>query len=393
MTRVKRTQISGRCLKAAMVMLFAALVLATAVAPAQTTAAPNFNLLYSFHYATGEYPLAAMIVDSDGNLYGTTQNGGDRDLGTVFEISNAGQEIVLHSFKAAPDGRFPIASLVRDSAGNLYGTTSQGGAYGFGTVFEVDAAGKESVLYSFTGKGDDGRYPAAGLLLDEDGNLYGTTEEGGDANFGTVFKLAAGGSETVIHSFKGFPKDGEYPVAGLIRDDAGNLYGTTELGGFFNNGTIFKIHPTGAENLVFSFRGNRGGGYPFAGVVRDDEGNFYGTAAYGGFGIGTVCKVAKNGVETVLYTFSGGDGAYPSSGLVRDAKGNLYGTTEFGGDFGAGVVFEITKSGKELTIHSFDGSDGAVPLAAPTLDNSGNLYGVTTVGGARNQGTAFKLEP
>jgi uncharacterized repeat protein (TIGR03803 family) len=376
-----------------MVMLFAALLLVTGGAPAQTAADPSFTLLYSFHYATGEYPLAALIVDSDGNLYGTTQNGGTHGLGTVFEITNAGQEIVLHSFKPDPDGKFPIASLARDAVGNLYGTTSQGGAYGFGTVFEVDTAGKESVIYSFTGKGHDGRYPAAGLLLDNNGNLYGTTQDGGEANFGTAFKIATDGAETVLHSFKGYPKDGEYPIAGLIQDDAGNLYGTTELGGFFNNGTIFKIHPTGVENLVYSFTGNKGGGYPFGGVVRDDQGNFYGTAAYGGFGIGTVFKVAKNGAETVLYTFSGNDGAYPSAGLVRDANGNLYGTTEFGGPFGAGVVFEITSVGKELTLHGLDGSDGAIPLAALALDNSGNLYGVATEGGASNQGTAFKLVP
>jgi uncharacterized repeat protein (TIGR03803 family) len=388
MKRIAQGQLLKRCQQTATAVLASLLSLASMHAAAQ-----SFTLLHSFHGTNGEYPLAALIIDSDGNLYGTTQNGGTHGLGTVFEITSAGKEIVLHSFGAAPDGKFPLSTLVRDSAGNLYGTTSEGGSADFGTVFKVDAAGEETVLYSFKGSKNDGSYPSAGLVLDSDGNLYGTTEDGGRAGFGTIFKLTASGKETVLHNFWGYPKDGEYSIAGLISDNQGNLYGTTELGGHFNDGTIFELDKSGHESLIFSFTGNQGGGYPFGGVVRDNEGNFYGAAAYGGNGVGTVFEVSPQGVETVLYTFSGGDGAYPSAGLVRDATGNLYGTTEFGGANGPGVVFEITGPGSEILLHNFDGSDGADLLTGLAIDGSGNLYGVATEGGAYNEGTVFKLTP
>jgi len=324
MTRIAQVELFGRWLRAARAILTSALVLVSVAITAQPAQAGTFTVLYSFHGAKGEYPLAGLIIDSEGNLYGTTQNGGAHGRGTVFEITNAGKEIVLHSFGAAPDGKFPLSSLVRDAAGNLYGTTTQGGSHGFGTVFKVDATGAESVLYSFSGINNDGRYPSAGLVLDSHGNLYGTTQEGGQKGFGTIFKLDAGGTETVLYSFTGYPKDGEYPIAALIRDNHGNLYGTTEIGGRFNNGTIFELDESGNESVIFSPKGNRGGGYLFGGVVRDNQGNFYGTAAYGGDGVGTVFKVSPEGAETVLYTFTGGDGAYPSAGLVRDAQGNLW---------------------------------------------------------------------
>lgn len=361
---------------------------------AQTTPAPKFTLLHSFQGTSGEYPLAGLILDSNGNVYGTTSEGGAHGSGVVFKVSPTGDEAELHSFKGGrDDGSFSIAGLVRDAEGNLYGTTVDGGEFGFGTIFKVEENGDESLLYSFGKSTKDGRYPSAGLLMDAKGNLYGTTQEGGAFGFGTIFKVEDG-EETVLHSFAGNPSDGQYPVQGLIEDARGNLYGATELGGTFNDGTIFELAASGQERVIFSLTGNAGGNYPFGGVVRDSAGNFYSTAAYGSNEFGVVFKVDVSGKETVLHTFSGGaDGGFPSAGLVQDSKGVLYGTTEFGGTFGEGVVFSITTSGTLTVLHNFGGSDGADLLTGLVLDKAGNLYGTTTEGGAHGQGTAFKITP
>jgi len=361
------------------------------IAAAQT---PSFTSLYSFQGSSGAYPLAGVVVDSSGNVYGTTSEGGAHGMGAVFKVEASGAETVLHSFSGGPkDGSFSIAGLVRDAAGNLYGTTAYGGAFGYGTVFKIAENGGETVLYSFGAHKNDGRYPSAGLLLDSKGNLYGTTQQGGSSGFGTVFKLDPEGNETVLHSFAGNPTDGEYPVQGLIQDATGNLYGATELGGTFNDGTIFKVDTKRHETVLFSFTGNAGGNYPFGGVVRDSAGNFYGALAYGSNQIGVLFKVSPAGKETVLHTFSGGDGAYPSASLVRDSKGTLYGTTEFGGANGGGVVFSLSSAGTFSVLHSFAGSDGAYVLTSLFIDHAGNLYGTTTEGGANGQGTVFKLTP
>ena len=353
---------------------------------------PSFSLLYSFHGKTGANPLAPPIADAQGNLYGTTQDGGAHGLGTVYEITASGEETVLHSFKAAPDGNLPLSNLVLDADGNLFGTTTQGGQYGFGTVFEVSAAGKESVLYSFTGVNGDGRNPVAGLLLANDGSFCGTTQSGGKFNFGTVFKVDSTGAETVLYSFKGFPSDGAYPLAGVIADDAGNLYGTTQVGGRHSDGVVFELAASGKEKVLYHFTGGRGGAYPFGGVVLDEKGNLFGTTAYGGEGVGMVYKVNSEGVENMVYAFNGSNGAYPSAGLVRDAQGNLYGTAEFGGKFGGGIVFEVTH-GTAILLHSFDGGDGKYLLSGLSIDASGNLYGTAPQGGGADQGTAYKLTP
>ena len=310
-------------------------------------------------------------------------------------MAGIGEETVLHSFKGGKsDGKFPIAGLVRDNAGNLYGTTNLGGAAGYGTVFKVEENGDESLLHSFGEREKDGRYPSAGLVSDDEGNLYGTTQEGGDHGYGTIFKLDACGKETVLHSFAGNPTDGRYSIAGLVRDVEGNLYGTTELGGSFNDGTVFKFDTSGKESVLFSFTGMASGAYPFGGVVLDSKGNLYGTTAYGANGFGVVFKLDALGRETVLYSFTGGtNGVYPSAGLVRDSKGNLYGTTEFGGTDGPGAIFRVSTGGKETVLHSFTGSDGADILNGLVRDADGNLYGTATEGGAHGQGTLFKLTP
>ncbi|HEX8817620.1 MAG TPA: choice-of-anchor tandem repeat GloVer-containing protein [Terriglobales bacterium] len=371
-------------------------VFAAKSAAAESETTPAFTLLYSFQGASGENPLAGVVMDSSGTLYGTTSEGGANGDGAVFTIAADGTESLLYSFKGGADGSFPLAPLTFDSSGNIYGTTTLGGKYGYGTVFKLASNGDKSLVYSFGAGNHDGRYPSAGVLLDKQGTIFGTTQDGGGYGCGTVFKIDANGKESIMHNFKGVgpghPADGAYPIAGLIRDHHGNLYGTTELGGASNDGTVFKIDSTGRESLLLSLDGKSGGGYPFGGVVMDAQGNLYGTAAYGGDGIGVTFELSPAGKETPLHTFQGGDdGDYPSSGLAIDKHGNLYGTTEFGGLGGAGVLYKITTAGKFFVQHHFDGSDGGDLLTSPFADDNGNVYGTATEGGANGQGSVFKL--
>src|SRR6516225_9960806 len=354
------------------------------------------KVIYSFAGGSdGADPLAGLVRDAAGNLYGTTYAGGDYGSGTVFRLDTTGKEAVLYSFSGGPDGGYPYAGLILDAAGNLYGTADAGGAHNYGVVFEVPAGGAEGVLYSFTGTGGDGADPLAGLVRDAAGNLYGTTASGGASGLGTVFKVSAGGAETVLHSFTG-GSDGEYPYASVIRDAAGNLYGTTYAGGASGLGTVFKIDTQAHETVLYSFRGGADGEYPSAGLVRDAAGNLYGTTNSGGSsGDGIVFKISPAGKETVLHSFKGGkDGEYPYASLIRDAAGNLYGTTYGGGASGWGTVFEIDPTGKETVLYSFAGAaDGASPEGGLVQDTAGHLYGTTKYGGAFGAGTVFELSP
>jgi uncharacterized repeat protein (TIGR03803 family) len=381
----------------------------------------DFQLLYTFcseggvNCTDGLEPQSALVQDSAGNLYGTTTLGGANGAGTVFEVDTAGNETVLYSFCSQPgclDGELPYSTLVMDSAGNLYGTTSGGGAHGFyGTVFELDGAGQETVLYSFCSVGNcvDGAVPQAGLIFDAEGNLYGTTSKGGAYSYsnGTVFELNAAGQETVLYSFCPVVgcADGSEPYSGLVRDSMGNLYGTTSQGGKENVGTVFKIDPAGQETVLWSFCSEMDcadGMYVYAGLIEDAEGNLYGTTKQGGaHDWGVVFELNAAGEETVLYSFCAlakcKDGYYPWTGVVQDSAGNLYGTTTYGGKHGAGAVFKVTKAGKETVLYSFctivDGKlclDGGDPNAL-MLDAEGSLYGTTVYNGANDAGTVFKL--
>src|SRR5450631_3649040 len=222
--------------------------------------AQSLTVLYNFTGSPdGAAPFADLVRDSEGNLYGTTLVGGNNS-GTVFEVSANGTETILHTFRGKRDGSEPWAGLVRDRQGNLYGTTGNGGAFNFGVVFEVTKAGKERVLYSFAGL-PDGQHPMAGLVRDAAGNFHGTTSGGGGGNCnygagcGTVFMLSKSGTETVLHSFTGGTMDGATPVARLVRDASGNLYGTTNGGGASGLGTVFKVDPTGKETVLYSYAG------------------------------------------------------------------------------------------------------------------------------------------
>lgn len=375
-----------------------AIVLGAAVPPLQ---AQTFSVLYSFQCGTdGSHPYAGLARDKLGDLFGTTYYGGTFGKGSVFELTAAGAESVLYDFAADVSGGYPAAGLIPDTHGNLYSTTVGGGASGLGVVFKLNQSHTESVLYDFPG-GASGGFSDVGLVVDSAGNLYGTTFNGGANGFGTVFKLAPGGAHSVLHSFAG--TDGANPQAGLVRDTAGNLYGTTLNGGSSGDGVVFKVAPSGVETVLHDFVGApTDGSGPAAGLLRDAAGNLYGTTNAGGSaGNGAVFKIDPSGTETILYNFQGGaDGRDPSAVLVEDSKGDLFGTTQFGGSgpclfSGCGVIFEVTPAGVETVVHSFSGfpTDGAIPFGGLIADSSGNLYGTTSQGGASNCGTVFKLTP
>jgi uncharacterized repeat protein (TIGR03803 family) len=384
------------------------LVLATPSAHAQT-----LTTLYTFTGgADGGTPYAGLVLDSEGNLYGSTNVGGSGlfgcidGCGTVFKLDTAGQETVLHSFgQTVTDGESPHGSLFRDPAGSLYGSTAFGGSYDSGTLFRVGTNGKEAV-FSFSG-GTNGGFPDAGLVPDAAGNVYGTTTSRGSEcpphGCGTVFKVNSSGKETVLYSFAG-GTDGSEPNSTLVRDSAGNLFGTTIQGGASGFGTVFEVNSAGKETVLYSFAGEPDGSTPYAGLVMDSAGNLYGTTAEGGsYNSGTVFKLDPTGQETVLYNFCSqdcADGALPYAGLIRDSAGNLYGTTLAGGGSSfEGTVFKLAPSGQETVLYSFSGySDGGVPYGGLVMDSAGDLYGTTSQGGiyiagSPGYGTVFKIVP
>ena len=370
----------------------------------QLAHAQTYKILFQFRSGgDGAAPLAGLISDPTGNLYGTTSSDGAFDSGGVFKISETHKETVLHSFTGSGgDGEYPLAGLIRDSAGNLYGTTANGGAYkgacggvGCGIVFKIDSAGKETVLHRFTGM-PDASTPYASLIRAAAGNLYGTTFSGGKYGVGTVFKVDKNGAESVLYSFNPSNGDGFLPYGSLTTDPRGNLYGTTDSGGKFGGGTVFELDTSGSETILYNFGSYNGDGtFPTGRLIRDAAGNLYGTTQSGGtLGLGTVFKVDKNGTETLLHSFAGGmtDGEVPFlAGLVRDSQGNLYGVTNEGGRFGFGTIYKVAPSGKETLLHSFDGKDGKIPYGAPLLDTKGDLYGTTNAGGAYGGGVVYEI--
>jgi uncharacterized repeat protein (TIGR03803 family) len=331
-------------------------MLGLAIVTSQSVQAQTLSVLYAFAGGSdGARPFAGLIRNSAGDFYGTTANGGSSCwCGTVFKLDARGTETVLYAFAGGTDGDTPYSNLLLDAKGDLYGTTVSGGTSGYGTVFKVSATGAETVLHNFTGL--DGENPYEGLIRDAAGNLYSTTSNGGTSGYGTVFKLSKTGKVKVLHSFAGYPTDGEFSYAGLVQDVAGNLYGTTYRGGTSDYGTVFKVRRTGKENVLHSFTG-ADGSFPYARLLMDAAGNLYGTTSSGGTsGFGTVFEVSRTGKEKVLYSFAGGtDGGGPYRGLVMDAAGNLYGTTGGGGTFGFGTVFVVYKTGKQKVLYSFSG--------------------------------------
>jgi uncharacterized repeat protein (TIGR03803 family) len=342
------------------------------------------------------------------------------DVFKLSRHGKAYTENTLWNFGYGKDGSNPVAGLMEDASGALYSTTDGGGTFDFGTAFKLTPSGStytESVLWSFNGH--DGGAPYAGLISDHNGTLYGTTCCYGIYGGGTVFKLSPSGSryiETVLWFF-GNGQDGQNSYAGLLMKD-GALYGTTARGGsvicsFYSNvgcGIVFKLTPHGktyTEQILWNFGGAPDGSFPEAGLIADAAGSLYGTTDSGGtYGAGSVFKLTRNGkkyTESVLWSFgNGSDGTNPQGGLVADASGTLYGTTYDGGAYGNGAVFELLPSGSGYTEHllwSFlSGQDGALPQDGLVADKKGELYGTTSFGGnpsacAQGCGTVFKVHP
>ncbi|MGC2639614.1 MAG: choice-of-anchor tandem repeat GloVer-containing protein [Acidobacteriaceae bacterium] len=387
------------------------------VGPTSATV-PSFRILYQFANPTdGGGPTGRLVRDADGNLYGAG-GGGPDNYGVVFKLSPGGQETVLYTFSGT-DGSHPEGGLVRDAEGNLYGTTAFGGPKGYGTVFKLTPAGVLTNLHKFQGA-PDGATPEADLLLDSAGNLYGTTVNGGQgcsnpygaSGCGTVFKISAEGKESILYRFADSP-DGAHPAAGLVADQDGNLYGTTGQGGIvyareFPLGTVFRVTPDGEETVLYRFNGSSEGDgqNPESNLVWGDNNDLYGTTANGGpNGYGTVFKLTLTGAESVLYSFPEhtGDGEFPYfSGVVRDRDGTLYGTTEAGGaetdgcaGSGCGVVYRLTPDNAESVVMSFmdTGDNGCEPISSLITDRKGNLYGSTPFCGTTGNGTIFEIRP
>lgn len=374
----------------------------------------------------GANPEAGVIRSVDGYLYGTTVEGGANSncpggfgmgCGTVFALDPSGNERVVYSFGGTPDGSTPFASLLSDSAGNLYGTTASGGHAkvclsfnpdGCGTVYKIDTAGNESILHNFLGYfgsgRDDGEAPKGSLVANSDGALFGATAYCGLGSSGVIYEIHPDGRERIRHDFNGNGSDGDGSYAGLVRDSTGDLYGTTYAGGGGSCtggcGSVFKLNPAGVFTTLHSFTGGSDGGNPYGGLVMDASGNLYGTAQnYGNLscakkggnpGCGTVFELNRERKLILLHTFAGSpDGATPSAAILLDANGNIYGATSFGGDqacnggYSCGVVFKINRSGQGTILHTFTGgaNDGEVPYRGLYRDAAGDLFGTAVSGG------------
>ena len=408
----------------------------------QPNKAPSYKekVLHAFNGTSDGWVPTSLVRDAKGNLYGANAWGGYVGggcdaffvgCGTVFELSAEGKFRVLHTFQY-DDGAVPLGNLIQDASGNLYGTTTDGGndgdcESGCGVVFKLTPRGKFTTLYNFT-NGSDGAYPTAGVVMDAAGNLYGAAQNGALGG-GVVFELTTSGDFHVLHSFD---KTDGFAPNGLTLGADGNLYGTTNSGGDLSCsagggggcGVVYKLDKAGTETVLYRFKGRSDGLFPLSPLLMDKAGNLFGTAEAGGDkkgycnysdeppGCGTVFKIDSAGKFSVLFTFDSADGAGPYDGqLIQDSQGDLFGTTTAGGNgkctytdgaTGCGVVFKLTAAGKESVLYNFKRqSDGGVPYAGVVEDSKGNLCGTTVYGGdlsctpgnGEGCGVIFELTP
>jgi uncharacterized repeat protein (TIGR03803 family) len=374
---------------------------------------PTLTTLLSFDSTDGAGPDAVLVQGADGNLYGTTYEGGVNDLGTFFKIDLSGTPTTLYNFcslSGCTDGDYPVGPLALATNGDFYGTTQLGGAIGAGTVFQITPSGTLTTLYTFCSQSGctDGGYPLGGLIQAANGELYGTTTGGGANGQGTIFKITPSGTLTTVYNFCSLSlcTDGAEPFAGLVQANSGDFYGTTLGGGASGVGTIFTMTPNGTLTTLHSFNGGDGS-EPTDPLIQATNGDFYGTTTYYGndahgaaYSGGTIFKMTPSGTLTTLYNFCSqigcADGFYPVAGLIQATDGGLYGTTSQGGAAAGGTVYRMTPAGALTTLYNFcskrECADGASPYTVPVQDTNGNLYGTTFFGGAKNAaGTVFSM--
>lgn len=396
--------------------LFRGCVAPLALFVASLPAEAQYSVVYSFAGAPndGAFANGELIQDAAGNFYGTTMEGGTNNWGAMFKLDSSGNETILYNFTGGSDGGWPMGGLLRDTEGNLYGTTSVAGTNGGGTVFELDTSKTLRTIFQF-GLATTGDGPRSRLVTNK-GDLYGVTTAGGIFNgqtrYGIIYKVTKGGTETVLYSFTG-GNDGARPQ-NLIRDSAGNLYGvaTAASGTAVNAGTVWNLDTAGVFSVLYAFTGGADGGTPTGRLIRDTNGDIHGVTLSGGdpsCNCGVVFQVDTNGNETVIHKFFGhGGGAQPDAGLL-DIGGTLYGTTTGGGDFacdsgGCGVLYQIGKTGEYSILHRFAGSAGGDGdtnvFGGLALGTDGSIYGSTSYGGTGTCtlahpgcGTLFKYTP
>ncbi len=383
-------------------------------APLAASASNNYAVLYGFGGGTdGQYPVGPLLAGEHGTLYGVTFTGGvgcirrhSQGCGAVYQIAPNGTKSVIYAFQGGADGESLNSGVIADAAGNLYGVTVAGGGsgcattHGCGTVYKIAGDGTKTKLHAFHGNAD-GSYPTGNLIMDGAGTLYGVTTEGGldDAQgFGTVFKITSDGTKSTLYVFQG-QGDGGYPYGPLAIDGAGNLFGATLSGGT-GEGVVFKLTPDGTQSVLHAFGGTGDASDPETGVVIDAAGNLYGTSYGGGaFNRGAVYKVAPDGGESVLHSFSAGGGGYrPQAGVILDGDGDLFGTDNIGGNgkcggHGCGTVFKLAPDGTETVLHVFRKKYGDLPAAGLATDSHGNIFGTTEKGGASDWGVVFRIRP
>jgi uncharacterized repeat protein (TIGR03803 family) len=351
----------------------------------------TYTVLYKFlGGADGSGSSANVTLDSAGNIYGTTENGGANFDGVVFKLAPDGTETLLHTFSGS-DGDGPDGAVIVRPNGDIVGSTGSGGASGNGLLFALSAKGKFKVLHDLSAT--DGADIRGNLYRDKKGDLFGTALFGGVNGSGVVFKYGADGTFTVLHAFAADGSDGQYPEHGVVADAAGDLYGVTAFGGASGQGTVFKIDAAGNFSSLHSFTGGAEGGFLYGGLAIDKDGNLYGSTTDGGASnAGTVFELSAAGTLTTLYSFAGGSDVGGPQGDMRLFGKSLDSTATTGGDPSCqcGGVYEISLKGKEKVLHAFTGADGS-GYSAGLTSSLGLLYGATQSGGVNENGVVFSL--